>query len=146
MTHNLRTIAIRLSQHGYRLTRQRRAVINVLRQGNRRLKAADIYVKAQRACPDLGLTTVYRTLDILVELGSIRRVHLDDGCEAFAPTTVDHSHYLLCRRCQTTIEFEDCNLDELLGRMAEQTGFLIEQHWLELVGICPTCQEGTHTN
>jgi Fur family ferric uptake transcriptional regulator len=146
MVQDLQTLTTQLSQHGYKLTRQRRAVVDVVGQGDTRLSAADIFTKAQRACPDLGLTTVYRTLDILVDLGGIRRVHLDDGCEAFAPTTVEHGHYLICSSCQTTIEFEDCNLNELLNQVADRTGFLIEQHWLELVGICPTCQETAHNN
>jgi Fur family transcriptional regulator, ferric uptake regulator len=146
MTHDLYSLTAQLNQHGYKLTRQRRAVMDVLGQGATRLSAADIFEEAQRACPDLGLTTVYRTLDILVELGGVRRVHLDDGCEAFAPASVEHGHYLICGSCQTTIEFEDCNLDELLKRVAERTGFLIEQHWLELVGICPACQARAHHN
>src|SRR5258705_220854 len=139
MIHDMPNLTTQLSDHGYKLTRQRRAVVDVVIKGSRRFTAADIFENAQRACPDLGLTTVYRTLDILIDLGRIRRVHLDDGCEAFAPTSVEHGHYLICNSCQTTIEFEDCNLSELLARIAERTGFLIQQHWLELVGVCPKC-------
>ena len=85
--------------------------------------------------------TVYRTLEILEQMGTIRRVHLEDGCEAFAPTAIEHGHYLICANCQTTIEFEGCDLGQMLNRVAAQTGFKIEQHWLELVGQCPKCQK-----
>ena len=94
-------------------------------------------LKPNGACPDLGLTTVYRTLEILEQMGVIRRVHLDDGCEGFAPASAEHGHHLICSRCQETIEFEDCNLNALLKRVSEQTGFTIQQHWLELVGSVP---------
>ena len=112
---------------------------------NPRLTAAEVYAKAQRECSDLGLTTVYRTLEILEQLGAIRRVHLEDGCEAFAPTALEHGHYVICHSCQATIEFEGCDLTRLLNRVANQTGFVIEQHWLELVGRCPKCQKKLHS-
>jgi len=135
------TLQTALSRRGYKLTRQRRAVLDVMTLTDTRLTAADVFAKAQRACPDLGLTTVYRTLEILEQLGAIRRVHLDDGCEAFAPTAIEHGHYLICDNCRTTIEFEGCDLTAMLNRIAMQTGFTIEQHWLELVGRCPKCQK-----
>ena len=140
MNYDLDTLNAQLSGQGYKLTRQRRAVVAVVTQAHTRLSAADVYAKAQRVCPDLGLTTVYRTLEILAQLGIIRRVHLDDGCEGFAPASAEHGHHLICSRCQETIEFEDCNLNALLQRVAAQTGFTIQLHWLELVGLCPKCQ------
>src|SRR5512136_1595247 len=130
-----------LSQQGYKLTRQRKAVVEVVTQVNARMSAAEVHAQAHRVCPDLGLTTVYRTLEILEQMGMIRRVHLDDGCEGFAPAAAEHGHHLICSRCQETIEFEDCNLSALLKRIGEQTGFTIERHWLELVGLCPKCQK-----
>jgi Fur family ferric uptake transcriptional regulator len=134
-------LTAQLNQHGYKLTRQRKAVVEVMTLANTRLTAAEVFAKAQRECPDLGLTTVYRTLEILEQLGTIRRVHLEDGCEAFAPTAIEHGHYLICANCQTTIEFEGCDLTAMLDRLATQTGFTIDQHWLELVGRCPKCQK-----
>jgi Fur family transcriptional regulator, ferric uptake regulator len=141
MNLDLDTLKTQLSEQGYKLTRQRRAVVEVVTQTPAHLSAAEVYAKAQRACPDLGLTTVYRTLEILEQMGVIRRVHLDGGCEGFAPTSAEHGHHLICSRCQETIEFENCNLTVLLKRVSEQTGFTIEQHWLELVGLCPKCQK-----
>jgi Fur family ferric uptake transcriptional regulator len=141
---DLETITQQFAAHRFKVTRQRRAVLGAIAESRSRMNPAEVYRRARRACPDLGLATVYRTLELLADLGVVRRVHLDDGCEAFAPTTVAHSHYLICDSCQTTIEFEDCNLSQLLNRIADQTGFTIEQHWLELVGRCPKCQKKLH--
>ena len=140
------TLATQLNQHGYKLTRHRKAVVEVMTLANTRLTAAEVFTKAHRECPDLGLTTVYRTLEILEQLGTIRRVHLEDGCEAFAPTAIEHGHYLICANCQTTIEFEGCDLTAMLDRIADQTGFAIDQHWLELVGRCPKCQKKSRSS
>ena len=141
MNLNLDALHTQLSEQGYKLTRQRKAVVEVVAQAHTRWSAADVFTQAQRVCPDLGLTTVYRTLVILEQMGVIRRVHLDDGCEGFAPASAEHGHHLICSGCQETIEFEDCNLNTLLTRVSAQTGFTIEQHWLELVGLCPKCQK-----
>jgi Fur family ferric uptake transcriptional regulator len=141
MNLDLETLNAQLSEQGYKLTRQRKAVAEVVTHAHTRLSAAEVLEQAQRVCPDLGLTTVYRTLEILEQMGVIRRVHLDDGCEGFAPASAEHGHHLICSRCRETIEFEDCNLSTLLKRVSEQTGFTIEQHWLELVGLCPACQK-----
>jgi Fur family ferric uptake transcriptional regulator len=141
MNLDLETLNAQLSEQGYKLTRQRRAVVEVMTRTHTRLSAADVYTQAQRRCPDLGLTTVYRTLEILEQMGVIRRVHLDDGCEGFAPAAAEHGHHLICASCRETIEFEDCNMTALLKRVSEQTGFTIQQHWLELVGLCPKCQK-----
>lgn len=143
MNLDLNTLNSELSQQGYKLTRQRRAVVEVVVQASTRLSAANVLARAQQMCPDLGLTTVYRTLEILEQMGVIRRVHLDDGCEGFAPASAEHGHLLICSRCQAAIEFEECNLSSLLRRVSDRTGFTIEQHWLELVGLCPQCQKRT---
>ncbi len=140
MSLELDALNAQLSRQGYKLTRQRRAVVAVVVQGGTRFSAAEVYARARRACPDLGLTTVYRTLEILAELGVIRRVHLDDGCEGFAPASAEHGHHLICSKCDTTIEFEDCDMSAMLRRVEARTGFTIEKHWLELVGHCPKCR------
>jgi Fe2+ or Zn2+ uptake regulation protein len=141
MNRDLAGLNAQLSQQGYKLTRQRKAVIEVVAHAHTRLSAADVFAQAQQACPDLGLTTVYRTLEIFEQMGVIKRMHLDDGCEGFALASATHGHHLICSRCQETIEFEDCNVTVLLKRVSEKTGFTIQQHWLELVGLCPKCQK-----
>jgi len=140
MSLDLDLVNAQLSEHGYKLTRQRRAVVAVVAGGETRFNAAEVYTRARRSCPDLGLTTVYRTLDVLTELGAIRRVHLEDGCEGFAPASAEHGHHLICSQCNTTVEFEDCDMAAMLKRVETRTGFQIETHWLELVGRCPKCK------
>lgn len=138
---NLDSITQQLAQRQFKMTRQRRAVLNAIASSRSRMSPADVYQRARRECRNLGLATVYRTLDILVELGAVRRVHLDDGCEGFAPASAAHGHHLICNTCSAAIEFEDCDVSALLRRIEARTGFKVEQHWLELVGRCPKCQD-----
>jgi len=134
-------LAEQLSARGYKLTRQRRAVLEVIASSEERLNPAEVCEKAKAACPGIGLTTVYRTLDILVGLGVVRRVHLDEGCHSYAPATEGHQHHLVCSDCGNVVEFEGCDLSALLKAVASQTGFEIEDHWLQLFGRCPACQK-----
>jgi len=128
-----------LVERQFKLTRQRRAVLNAIAASQVRMSAADIYARAGRECHDLGLATVYRTLDILAEIGAIRRVHLVDDCEGFAPAALAHGHHVICVKCNRVMEFEGCDISAVLTSAARQTGFRIEEHWLELMGICGEC-------
>lgn len=137
---DLESVIHQLAERRFKLTRQRRAVLNAIAASQAHLSPAQVYRQARRECRDLGLATVYRTLDLLAEIGAIRRVHLDDGCEGFAPASAGHAHHVICSECHATIEFEDCDLAATLKRVERSTHFKIERHWLELVGRCPNCQ------
>lgn len=128
-----------LRRHGYRLTEPRQAVARVLSEAQDWLRPEAILRRARRYCPSLGLVTVYRTLELLEGLGYVRRVHQPDGCHGFARTGGRHGHYLVCRECQQVIEFADCRLDPMVRQVARRTGFQVEDHVLELVGLCPQC-------
>jgi Fur family ferric uptake transcriptional regulator len=130
----------RIRLAGYKLTRQRRAVLEVIAAGGMHLSPAEVYEQAKVKCPALGLTTVYRTLELLSALGLVRRVHLEEGCHSFASASRGHSHHLICNECGEVVEFDGCDLSPLLERVAQHTGFVIEAHWLELFGTCPACQ------
>lgn len=133
-------MAGRLGARGLRLTRQRRAVVEALAHSDGALTALQLYDAGRRRCPDLGLTTVYRTLDLLSEAGAIRRVHADSHCEAFVPAESDHGHSVVCVDCGKVGEFTDCDVSALVRRAADETGFTIEEHFLQLSGVCAECR------
>lgn len=133
-------MAGRLGARGCRLTRQRRAVVEALARTDAALSALQLFDAGRRDCPDLGLTTVYRTLELLSEAGAIRRVHADGHCEAFVPAESDHGHSVVCVGCGKVGEFTDCDVSSLVRRAAKETGFAIEEHFLQLSGVCAECQ------
>lgn len=124
---------------GARLTAPRRAVARVLGESDGWMSVEAIAVRARRHCPSIGLVTVYRTLDLLESLGIARRVHGPTGCHGYALASIDDGHFVVCRGCHQVIEFEGCDVDRVVRRVARRTGFQVEAHMLELVGLCPAC-------
>lgn len=129
-----------LSQAGYRITRPRRAVIRALLAEDSSSRPEEIRARARQYCPSIGKVTVYRTLDLLSSLGFVRRIHSQEGCHGRATAGLGHRHHVVCRQCGSVAEFEGCDLSPFLERMCAETGYMIEEHLLELVGLCPECQ------
>ena len=130
-----------LRQRGYRITRSRKAVIQVLDETDSWLRPEEALERAKIYYPSIGLVTVYRTLSMLSELGFIRRIHFADGCHGYARAGLSHGHHLVCRLCQGAVEFPGSeNIDPWVAQISKQTGFLVEDHILELLGVCSTCQ------
>lgn len=134
------SIIQQLSQVGYRITQPRRAVIRALLEDNSCSSPAEIHARARSHSSTVGLVTVYRTLDLLAKMGFVRRIHTEDGCHSYAATDHGHRHHLICRRCGAAVEFEGCDLLPFLTRVSHETGYMIEEHLLELEGLCSSCQ------
>ncbi len=131
-----------LRQAGYRLTRPRLAILQVLAENEAGLSPEEVHQQGRELCASMGLVTVYRTLDLLAELGLVRRVHSEQGCHGYASAGMDR-HYLICQNCRRVIEFPCDGLDGLIESVRQQTGYAITEHLLELSGLCPDCQSGS---
>ena len=133
-----------LRKHGYRLTPQRHAVLKVIAASTDHLTPEAIHEKAVLKNPDIGLVTVYRTLDLLGRLGLVCRVHTAGGCRSYMmrrPT--EHHHHLVCSGCGLVVDFTDCALDDLEKRLSRETRFDINGHLLEFFGLCPDCRRAS---
>ena len=130
-----------LHENGYRLTDARRAVIDVVANTGRVLKPIEVYEIAKEVYPRLGLVTVYRTLEKLEELGLILRVHQPVDCQAFVPAWEGHKHLLLCTQCGRFEYFEGENLEMFFKGIGQETGYTIQDHWMQLFGVCAACAE-----
>ena len=128
-----------LAARGFRLTRQRRAVLDAVAEASSSVSPVQVFDAARERCPELGLTTVYRTLELLSEVGALRRVHGPDHCEAFVPSGAAHGHTVVCSRCGQAMEFTECDMQAVVDAAARQTGFRITEHFLQLSGECPAC-------
>ncbi len=130
-----------LSEHGYRLTEARRAVVAIIHSSQRALTPLEVYDSARLAYPELGLVSVYRTLEKLEELNLIQRVHQPAGCQAFISSAEGHKHLLLCKRCGQVTFFEGDDLEPLIKSISRRTNYAISEHWLQLFGLCENCQK-----
>ncbi len=130
-----------LQEDGCRITSPRRVIIDVLINSPRALQPTEIYALCKEKHPGIGLVTVYRTLERLESLGLIQRVHREDGCHMLMPAADGHEHYLVCTTCGRTILFEGDDLGTLFTRVESSTGYQVNEHWLQLFGTCPGCQD-----
>ncbi len=136
-----RTISV-LRQRGYKLTLQRRAVLNVITLSREHLTPASIYERVHQEHPGIGLVTIYRTLEILTELGLICEVHAGGNCRSYLMRRPsEHHHHLICSDCGAVVDFVDCELGELEQRLSQETDFEIKSHLLEFLGRCQTCRK-----
>ena len=130
-----------LAEAGHRITAPRQAVMQVLVQNDVPLSPQEILEQGQVHHPRLGLVTVYRTLDLFEHFGLACRVHLTEGCHGYVLRQPGHRHLLLCQKCGQSVEFSGHDdLEDLVARVVAQTGYHIADHWLQLFGVCPTCQ------
>ncbi|MFZ5878386.1 MAG: Fur family transcriptional regulator [Chloroflexota bacterium] len=129
-----------LHENGYRLTDARRAVVDIVEKSTRALTPVQVYDLARRKYRALGLVTVYRTLEKLEELHLIQRVHQPQGCQAFISAGHGHQHLLLCQKCGQVEFFDGDDLGALTRSIAKKTGYQINEHWLQLFGLCANCQ------
>ena len=135
----------RLRRAGLRLTAPRRAVLEVLALADRALSLKEIYAKARARQPALGLATVYRTVQLLQELGLIGEVRLrNEGCQRYFLVPPGHWHQLVCLGCGRLVHFPGGDrLEPLEHSLEEETGYWIERHSLQFYGYCPEHREGT---
>jgi Fur family ferric uptake transcriptional regulator len=131
----------RLSGAGRRITAPRRAVMAVLQEADVPLSPQEICERGGAVHPTLGLTTVYRTVALLAQLGVVRRVHRSDGCHGYVATSPGHRHHVLCEMCGRAAEFPGSeDLTALIRQVERSTAFRVEAHLLQLFGMCPDCQ------
>ena len=130
-----------LADAGCRITAPRRAVMQVLQKASVPLSPREILEQGKRVYRRLGLVTVYRTVNLLAELNLVRRVHREDGCHGYLLASPGHRHALICQCCGRAVEFpgED-DLHALIERVEAGTGYRVNDHLLQLLGLCPDCQ------
>ena len=131
-----------LRQRGYKLTPQRRAVLDTIAHSQTHLTPAEIYKTVRQEHPGIGLVTIYRTLEILANLSVICEVNTEGSSRSYLiRRTSGHHHHLICSGCNTVVDFSTCDLRELEERLSRETGFEVEGHLLELFGRCQKCQK-----
>jgi Fur family transcriptional regulator, ferric uptake regulator len=117
---------------GHKITPQRLAVLWAIA-----VEQHQTMDEIRSRCPEVGMVTVYRTLDLFSELGLVRRLDLGDG--ARYELAEDHHHHLICEDCGTVAEFEQCPLDvQRLPQIGR--GFEVRAHSLEVYGRCSDCR------
>ena len=134
---------------GYRITVPRQAILDVLSKTSEHLSAEEVYIVVHKIYPNVGLTTVYRTLELLVQMGLVFRFDFGDRRAryelAMGPKGIRHHHHLVCNGCGRVVDYTDFidEEKELLSRteagLAKKYNFMISNHLIQFYGLCDKC-------
>lgn len=134
-----------LKQKGYKLTPQRRAIVDtIIKNEGKHMTAEEIYDEVKKDCPEIGLATVYRTVILLEDINLLSRLDLSDGCSRYEIVHDDEEHrhhHLICNECNKVFEVEEDLLDQLEERVENKYKFKIKDHSLKFYGTCSECQK-----
>ncbi len=135
-----------LKQNGLKVTTQRVAILEVLNsRPGKHLTAEEIYDCVKKRYPEIGIATVYRTIQMLSELNLIDKLNLGDGYVRYEISkkgkeeTSHHHHHLICLDCGNIFAFQDDLLETLEERIKESMGFTVVDHEVKLYGHCKKC-------
>jgi Fur family ferric uptake transcriptional regulator len=136
-----------LKQNGLKVTTQRVAILEVLSsRPGMHLTAEEIYDYVREKYPEIGIATVYRTIQVLSELNLIDKLNLDDGYVRYeiskgsSEEACHHHHHLICLECGRVYAFQDDLLEKLEERIMETMGFHVVDHEVKLYGHCSNCK------
>jgi len=139
MHHYVKSSNETLRKRGYRLTPQRYMILSVIQEADGHLSIDQIAERVQRRNPYVSLSTIYRTLELLKELGLVRENHLPGEQPHYEVVEGNAHHHLVCRNCRTIIHLDDA----LLGNLHEQLQEQYHYHNLTLdlvaAGYCDEC-------
>jgi Fur family ferric uptake transcriptional regulator len=136
-----------LSARGHRVTEPRRAILERIAQYHQPFSAEQLFRDVGGDNSSIGRATVYRTVELLHDDHWLARVHwsaVQDSAiadeHAYVPVEQGHQHHMICRRCGSVVAFEGCDIDGILGGLARRLNFRVDDHWLEVYGLCQVCQ------
>jgi Fur family transcriptional regulator, ferric uptake regulator len=125
---------------GYKLTPQRRAIVEAILAAEKSLTPQELHAALARKHPDIGLVTVYRTIDVLDRLGLLCQFQPGGNSRSFKAGPAEHHHHLVCRGCGDVVDFTGRCPTELENSLERETGFVITDHQLEFAGYCRDCR------
>jgi Fur family ferric uptake transcriptional regulator len=137
------SIVTALGRAGYRLTEPRLSLAGLIADQDGHFTAAELVAAAQARRLGVGRATVFRTLEVLEDLGAVERLDLPSGEHAYVGCEPTHHHHVVCSRCGRATEIDDAGLRSVVRDVARQTGYRIDEHRLELFGLCPDCLAGS---
>lgn len=142
MTSAIRTFARYLSSKNLRLTKERKAVLQQIFVHPGHLEAEELWHNLRRKKKRASRATIYRTLDLLVESGIVRKVDLGHGHSHYE-LVLDHPHHehMICLNCGKVIEFSDKTMERTLNKLCKKRGFEHASHRFQIFGYCDRCRK-----
>ena len=115
-------------------------MVEALHGVDRHISAEEIYAQVLAKYPYANISTIYRTLELLKELGLVTEITLGDGCVRYHPSEKGHHHHLVCQKCGKTIDLPEAELISLEGALSRDYKFKANLRHLAIFGLCADCQ------
>ena len=129
-----------LSRKGLRMTPQRLMIVSAIEDSTDHISAEEVYTQVVGKYPNVNISTVYRTLDLLEELGLVTKTDLGGGRVRYHPADKGHHHHLVCRECGAIIDLDEAALAGLKETLLRNYSFIADLRHLGIWGRCVTCQ------
>ncbi len=131
-----------LKEKKLKRTVQREIILETFLKTERHITPEDLYRMLKRKHPNIGLSTIYRTLKLFADCNLARELHRPDGSSVFEHK-YDHPHHdhLVCEKCGKYFEFFDEIIEEQQKKIVESNNFKMTGHRLEIFGVCSKCQD-----
>ncbi|ANE36156.1 ferric uptake regulation protein [Campylobacter iguaniorum] len=132
-----------LRDNGLKYTKQREILLKTLYNNSDHFTPEQLYLYIKESHPDLnlGIATVYRTLNLLEESGMVTSISFGTQGKKFELATKPHHDHMICRMCGNIIEFEDPTIEKRQSIIAKDHGFKLTGHMMQLYGICQSCNK-----
>jgi Fur family ferric uptake transcriptional regulator len=132
-------IAGKLSEMGYRLTPQRLMILSAIENSDHHISAEDIHAQIIARYPNVNISTVYRTLELLEKLGLVTKTDLGEGRVRYHSSEKGHHHHLVCRECGAIVDLDESLLASLKNALLKEYGFVADLKHLAILGRCVKC-------
>jgi len=130
------------SKHGLKKSDKRSFIVNYFIEADRHYTVEELYDEIKKMKPQIGYSTVYRALKLLVSCGLATECTFDESAVRYEPThQAQHHDHLICRVCGKIIEFENDKIEKLQKDVARKYGFHVSAHKLQLYGECSKCRK-----
>ncbi|MBI4331570.1 MAG: transcriptional repressor [Chloroflexi bacterium] len=129
----------KLKQHGYRQTPQRSLILEAIERAGGHISAEEIYATVQAKFPEVNMSTVYRTVELLKKLGLVTETDLGEGRVRYHFGIKGHHHHLICQGCGKIYELRETHLTPLRRALFEEYGFEADLRHLAIFGFCREC-------
>lgn len=129
----------RLRDAGYKLTNARTTVLEALIALGGHMTSAQVLDEVSQRDERIGRASVFRTLDLLTQLGMVRPTYIESGTPVYVLLPGGHHHHIICTRCNRVIEFDECGLSALEQHLEKRYGVMLTGHLLEFYGVCADC-------
>ena len=131
----------KLSELGYRLTPQRMMIVSAIEKSDDHISAEEIYAQVVAKYPNVNISTVYRTLELLKRLGLVTETDFGGGRLRYHPVGKGHHHHLVCQECGAIIALDESLLSSLKNALLREYKFSADLSHLAIFGRCVNCSK-----